>query len=69
MEKPVNLEMTQDEATEFKALISDSLLKIKKANEQMALDQIEIERLKAETAVILADIQHRAGAINVEAIL
>ena len=69
MENPVNLEMTQDEATEFKALIADSLVKIKKANEQMALDQIEIQRLKAETAVILADIQHRAGTINVEAIL
>lgn len=69
MEKPVNLEMTQDEATEFKALIADSLVKIKKANEQMELDQIEIQRLKAETAVILADIQHRAGTINVEAIL
>ncbi|HEX9003363.1 MAG TPA: hypothetical protein VGB07_25875 [Blastocatellia bacterium] len=69
MENPVNLEMTQEEATEFKALIADSLVKIKKANEQMALDQIEIQRLKAETAVILADIQHRAGTINVEAIL
>ena len=69
MENPVNLEMTQEEATEFKALIADSLVKIKKANEQMALDQIEIQRLKAETAVILSDIQHRAGTINVEAIL
>lgn len=68
MENPLNIGMTNEEAMEFKALIADSLVRLKKANEQMARDQIEIERLKTETAAILADIQRKAGAFNVEAV-
>jgi len=49
--------------------IEQMLAAMRKANEEMARDQIEIERLKAETGVLLADLQRMLGGGDVETIL
>ncbi|MGH9845987.1 MAG: hypothetical protein ACREEM_45380 [Blastocatellia bacterium] len=49
--------------------IEQMLDAMRKANEQMARDQIEIDRLKAETGSLLVDLQRMLGGANVETIL
>lgn len=64
-----NLELTQEEEISFAEQIEQMLAAMRKANEQMARDQVEIERLKVETGVLLADLERKLGGSNVETIL
>jgi len=49
MEDEFKLDLTAEEAIKMDERIERMLAAMRKANEQMARDQIEIERLKAET--------------------
>jgi hypothetical protein len=61
MEETLKLDLTEEEARAMDAQIEAMLAAMRKANEQMARDQQEIERLKAETGAILADLQRKMG--------
>jgi ABC-type transporter Mla MlaB component len=69
MEDEFNLSLTREEAIKMDEQIEQMLAAMRKANEQMARDQIEIERLKTETWALLADLQRMLGGSNVETIL
>jgi hypothetical protein len=69
MEETLKLDLTEEEARAMDAQIEAMLAAMRKANEQMARDQREIERLKAETEAILADLQRRVGVTHVETVL
>ncbi len=69
MEDEFKLELTEEEAVKMDEQIEQMLEAMRKANEQMARDQVEIDRLKAETGSLLADLQRMLGGINVETIL
>ena len=49
MEQTINTELTREEAEQLNALIEECLAAMRKANEEMAKDQAEIEQLQAET--------------------
>ena len=66
MEETVKLEMTKGEAEQFRAMIKEYLVKMREANERMDRDQEEIDRLKAETRMML---NHIKATLNVETIL
>jgi hypothetical protein len=61
MAELLNIELTQEQATQMDSQIEAMLARMRKANEQMARDQEDIERLKKETAVIIADIQKKVA--------
>jgi hypothetical protein len=69
MEDEFKLELTREEAIEMDEQIEQMLAAMRRANEQMAHDQIEIERLKAETNVLLKDLERMLGGNDVETIL
>ncbi len=69
MEDEFKLGLTREEAIKMDEQIEQMLAAMRKANEQMVRDQIEIERLKAETGALLADLQRMLGGSNVETIL
>jgi len=69
MEDEFKLELTREEAIKMDEQIEQMLEAMRKANEQMARDQVEIDRLKAETGSLLADLQRMLGGINLETIL
>jgi hypothetical protein len=66
MENLIKLELTQDEAATFTQELERVVAGMKKAHEQMMIDQIEIDRLKAETNVVLADLARMLGENDVE---
>jgi hypothetical protein len=51
-----NLDLMSEIAIQVDAQIAKMFARMRKANEQMGRDRIDIERLKQETAVIKADI-------------
>jgi len=53
MDKTIPYEPTAGEPADLKAAVSQYIQQIDRVREQMASDQEEIERLKAETRVIL----------------
>ena len=57
MDDPLRIDITADEAAKFEAAISQCMVAMQQANEQMASDQAEIERLKAETRAMLARLK------------
>ena len=57
MSKDITLEPTAEEAAQIEAASKELLAEIKRANDQMASDQQEIDRLKAETRAILAKLK------------
>ncbi len=57
MSKGVTLEPTAEEAAQIEAAAKELLAEIKHANDQMASDQQEIDRLKAQTRAILAKLK------------
>lgn len=57
MDKSSTIDISQDEAEKIETAINECLDTMQKANEQMASDQVEIERLKAETRAILAKLE------------
>ena len=57
MDKSSTIDISQDEAEKIETAINECLEAMQKANEQMASDQAEIERLKAETRAILAKLE------------
>ncbi|MCI0523900.1 MAG: hypothetical protein L0Y75_01435 [Acidobacteria bacterium] len=69
MEDEFKLDLSREEAIKMDEQIEQMLAAMRKANEQMARDQVEIERLKAETWVVLADLQRILGGEDVETIL
>ena len=66
MEDLIKLELTQDEAATFSKELEHMIAAMRKAHEQMEVDQIEIDRLKKETDVVLADLARRLRGNNVE---
>lgn len=69
MEDEFKLDLTREEAIKMDEQIEQMLAAMRNANEQMARDQIEIDRLKAETWALLADLQRMLGGDDVETIL
>ena len=61
MPETIYLDLTPEQASQMDSQIEAMLARMRKANEQMARDQEVIERLKQETAVILADIQMKVA--------
>ncbi len=57
MEETIKLELTKAEAEQLSALMEEMLAAMRKANEEMARDQVEIERLKAQTATRLEELR------------
>jgi chaperonin cofactor prefoldin len=57
VEKPIQLGLTTDETAELEAAIDDLLAEMKRAAKQMKSDQAQIERLKAETRAMLAELK------------
>ena len=57
MSKGVTLEPTAEEAAQIEAAAKELLAEIKRANDQMASDQQEIDRLKRQTRAILAKLK------------
>jgi len=57
MSKGVTLEPTAEEAAQIEATAKELLAEIKRANDQMASDQQEIDRLKRQTRAILAKLK------------
>ena len=57
MSKNLTLEPTADEAVQIQAAVEELLSQVKRANDEMAEDQREIEKLKAQTRAILAKLQ------------
>jgi len=53
MEDLIKLELTESEAQSLRELIAECVQRMKQAQETMARDQAEIERLQAETREIL----------------
>lgn len=61
MAELLNIELTKEQAIQIDSQLEAMLERMRKANEQMARDQVDIERLKKETAVIIADIQKKVA--------
>ena len=55
MNEALKLELTNEEATELEQILAA----MRKANDQIARDQIEIEVLQAETSKIIARLKER----------
>jgi hypothetical protein len=69
MENEFKLALTKEEAVKMDEQIEQMLAAMREANEQMARDQVEIDRLKAETASLLADLERMLGGTYVETVL
>ncbi len=61
MPETIKLEMTEKEAVELTELMDVYLDKIKNIREEMAKDQIEIDRYAAATEAILDRMKQRAA--------
>ncbi len=61
MAELMNMDLTQEQANQMDSQLEAMLARMRKANEQMARDQEDIERMKKETAVIIADIQKKVA--------
>ncbi len=57
MSKDITIEPTAEEAAQIEAATKELLAEIKRANDQMANDQQEIDRLKTQTRAILAKLK------------
>lgn len=57
MEQTVTLDMTPKADADYEAAVDDLIAQMKQGREQMADDQREIERLRAETNVILTQMK------------
>lgn len=66
MQDIIKLELTREEAVTLNQELEQMIAAMRKANEQMALDQIEIDRLKAESAILLAGLERKLGGSDVE---
>lgn len=64
MKDTIIIEVPKAEAEMFNQMVEECLVAMRKANEQIAQDQAEIDRLKAETRTIIAGINQ--GPVNVE---
>ena len=67
MEDTIKFEMTKSEAEQLSAILTEVIEAMDQANERMAKDQEEIDRLLEETREILQ--RDWRGGVNVEAIL
>lgn len=63
MSETITLGMSKDEVAQLSAIVETCVAAMRQAHEQMAKDQIEIERLKASTQAKLAAIERQ---LNVE---
>lgn len=53
MSKTMNPEVVADDVTNYEEAINQMFIEMKRANQKMARDQEEIDRLKVETSEIL----------------
>ncbi len=60
MDETINLELTSEQAAQLSELIEEHLKEMRATNEVMALRQVELEALRAETKAIIAQLQERA---------
>lgn len=61
MQETIKLEITQEEAAQFRQVLDECLNKIEKMREQMAQDQVEIEQYGAATQAIIDRMQRKAA--------
>ncbi|NOT59470.1 MAG: hypothetical protein HOP19_04505 [Acidobacteria bacterium] len=59
MEKTISIELPADEAAKLTALMEMCIARMDEAHEQMAKDQVEIERLRADTRAVLERMERR----------
>ena len=69
MEKLISLNLTEKEAIAMDEQIEEMLAAMRKTNENRERDWVEIERLKAQTNVLLADLERKLGGHDVETAL
>lgn len=61
MDQTIETNLTHEEAAQLSALIEECLAAMRKASEEMARDQIEIEKLQAETRTVIARLGQRTA--------
>lgn len=66
MEDTIKLEMTREEWAAMNELLEQLVATVQKDNGQKARDWIEIDRLKAESAIVLADLERKLGKSDIE---
>lgn len=69
MENLISLNLTEKEAMAMDEQIEQMLAAMQKANEQKERDWVEIEHLKAQTSILLADLERKLGGHDVETAL
>jgi hypothetical protein len=57
MDETARFEISPDEAARIQAAIQACILEMQRANERMKKDQEEIERLRAKTRAMLAELE------------
>ena len=57
MEKTIKIEVPADEVVQIQTAIQECIAEMQRANERMKKDQAEIERLKAKTRAMLAELE------------
>ncbi len=57
MSEANTIDSTADESTDYKAAVIEYIKKVDRIQQQMAEDQKEIDRLRAETREILARLE------------
>jgi len=67
MAESIKFDITQSEAEQLSAMMDQVITEIDQAQDRMAKDQQEIDRLRAKTQEIL--VRDWRGGVNVEAIL
>ena len=61
MAETIKLEMTEEEAAQFRQVMDEYLDKIKKIREEMSKDQIEIDQYAAQTQAIIDRMKGKAA--------
>lgn len=61
MNETIKLEMTQEEAAQFRQVLDEYLSRIEKIREQMAQDQVEIEQYGSATQAIIDRMNRKAA--------
>ena len=61
MEESIKLELTKEEAAQVQQVIGECLRRIDSIQNEMARDQVEIERYGAATQAIIDRMQQRAA--------
>ena len=66
MENEALFGLTKEEEAKMEVELNQMIAAMRKANEQMASDWIEIERLKAQSRILHAELERKLGGSDAE---